>query len=86
MSCRFGCLRINLYFCGVMKKTFILLCVLVCYVTYSNARIRLPQIFQNGMVLQRGMPIPVWGWADPQENVVVTLNESRRPVHAGGKK
>ena len=75
MSCRFGCLRINLYFCGVMKKTFILLCVLVCYVTYSNARIRLPQIFQNGMVLQRGMPIPVWGWADPQENVVVTLNK-----------
>ena len=75
MSCRFGCLRINLYFCGVMKKTFILLCVLVCYVTYSNARIRLPQIFQNGMVLQRGMPIPVWGWADPQENVFVTLNK-----------
>ena len=75
MSCRFGCLRINLYFCGVMKKTFILLCVLVCYVTYSYAEIRLPQIFQNGMVLQRGMPIPVWGWADPQENVVVTLNK-----------
>ena len=75
MSCRFGCLRINLYFCGVMKKTFILLCVLVCYVTYSYAEIRLPQIFQNGMVLQRGMPIPVWGWADPQETIVVTLNK-----------
>ena len=51
------------------------MCVLVCYVTYSYAEIRLPQIFQNGMVLQRGMPIPVWGWADPQENVVVTLNK-----------
>ena len=42
--------------------------------TLCNAEVRLPQIFQNGMVLQRGMPIPVWGQADPQETITVTLN------------
>ncbi len=42
--------------------------------TLCNAEVRLPQIFQNGMVLQRGMPIPVWGQADPQETIIVTLN------------
>jgi sialate O-acetylesterase len=35
--------------------------------------LRLPRIFQDGVVLQRGVPIPVWGWAAPGTPVVVTL-------------
>ena len=58
-----------------MKKTFLLLWVLVINFTLCNAEVRLPQIFQNGMVLQRGMNIPVWGWAGPQETITVTLNK-----------
>ncbi len=58
-----------------MKKTFLLLWVLVINFTLCNAEVRLPQIFQNGMVLQRGMNIPVWGQADPQETITVTLNK-----------
>ena len=57
-----------------MKKTFLFLCVFAIICTLCNAEVRLPQIFQNGMVLQRGMPIPVWGQADPQETITVTLN------------
>ena len=57
-----------------MKKTFLFLCVFAMICTLCNAEVRLPQIFQNGMVLQRGMPIPVWGQADPQETITVTLN------------
>ena len=37
----------------------------------ANAKIVLPQLFQSGMVLQRGKPIPVWGKADPQEQVTI---------------
>ena len=53
-----------------MKKSFLLLMVLTasCVV---NAKIVLPQLFQSGMVLQRGKPIPVWGKADPQEQVTI---------------
>ncbi len=37
-----------------------------------DAKVQLPQLFQSGMVLQRGKPIPVWGTADPQEQVTVS--------------
>ena len=39
----------------------------------------LPSIFSEGMVLQRGMPVPVWGRAKPGAAVAVTLYD-------GGKK
>jgi sialate O-acetylesterase len=44
-------------------------------VALCNAKVRLPQIFQTGMVLQRGTNIPVWGQADAYETVTVTLNK-----------
>ncbi len=47
------------------------------------ADVRLPQIFANGMVLQRHQPIAVWGWADPNEQVKVELNSQRRETTAG---
>jgi sialate O-acetylesterase len=58
-----------------MKKTTIIIWFLLLSVVIANAEIRLPQIFQDGMVLQRGMPIPVWGWTEPQGTVTITLNK-----------
>ncbi|SFW12195.1 sialate O-acetylesterase [Prevotellaceae bacterium HUN156] len=53
-----------------MRKPFLLLFLLVgCCM--ANAKIQLPQLFQSGMVVQRGKPIPVWGKADPQEQIVI---------------
>ena len=37
----------------------------------------LPQIFQSGMVLQRGKTIPIWGKADAGETVTVTFNKKQ---------
>ena len=37
----------------------------------ANAKVVLPQMFQSGMVLQRGKAIPVWGKAEPQEQVTI---------------
>ena len=39
----------------------------------SGAGLRLARIFGDGMVLQRGVPIPVWGWEVPGTRVAVTL-------------
>jgi sialate O-acetylesterase len=36
--------------------------------------VRLPRLFQDGMVLQRGAPIPVWGWAPPGTPVAVSFD------------
>ncbi len=50
--------------------------MLACSVTLE-AKVTMPQLFQNGMVLQRGKAIPVWGKADAGEAVKVTLNKKK---------
>ncbi len=40
------------------------------------ANVKMPAIFSDNMVLQRGMRIPVWGWAEPGEKVTVTLGDA----------
>src|SRR5262245_5728342 len=44
---------------------------LVCIA--ARADVTLPAIFGDHMVLQRGMKIPIWGMADPGENITVTI-------------
>ncbi len=41
----------------------------------ASAKVQLPQMFQNGMVLQRGKAIPVWGLALSGETVRVTFRD-----------
>jgi sialate O-acetylesterase len=44
----------------------------VCALTSAaSANVRLPKIFSNHMLLQRGLEAPVWGWADAGEEVSV---------------
>ena len=42
-----------------------------------------PQFFANGMVLQRGEKIPVWGWGDEGFKVVVELNGKKAKTKVG---
>ncbi|MFH1761521.1 MAG: sialate O-acetylesterase [bacterium] len=42
-----------------------------------NARVRLPDIFSDNMILQRGMEVPVWGWAAPEEKITVRFGETK---------
>ena len=46
-----------------------------------NADVELASIFGDAMVLQRDMPVPVWGWADPGEEVSVSFaGQTRKAV------
>ena len=38
------------------------------------AQIKLPKLISDGMVLQRDIEIPIWGWADANEKIVVLFN------------
>ena len=40
------------------------------------SQVVLPPFFNGNMVLQKGIPIPVWGWASPGEKVTVTFEKS----------
>jgi len=55
-------------------KNYLLLAALFAFVSSVNAEITLPKIFSSNMVLQQGMEIPVWGWADSGEEVMVSFN------------
>ena len=57
-----------------MKKTIVYLLLAVCSLS-ASAALRLSQLFQSGMVLQRGKPVPVWGWADSGQQVSLTFNK-----------
>lgn len=54
-----------------MKR--LLFFVLLISGTTSFAQVKLARLFSDHVVLQRQKPIPVWGWATPQEKVTVTL-------------
>ena len=47
--------------------------VLVCATFALRADVRLPGLFSDHMVLQQKMRVPVWGWADEDEQVTVTF-------------
>lgn len=42
-----------------------------------GAQVRLPRLISDSMILQRNVPVPVWGWATPGEKVTVTLNRRK---------
>ena len=39
----------------------------------ARADVKLPALFSDNMVLQQGMNVPIWGWADEGEAVAVTF-------------
>lgn len=39
----------------------------------ARAEVTLPALFGDSMVLQCDMPVPVWGWADPGEDISVVF-------------
>ena len=57
-----------------MRKLLFISLALLC-VALAKAEVRLPQLFQSGMVLQRNKVIPVWGKADAGETITVQFNK-----------
>ncbi|MDP7050479.1 MAG: sialate O-acetylesterase [Verrucomicrobiota bacterium] len=49
----------------------------------SSADVTLPRILGSGMVLQRNLPVPLWGWADANEKISVTFARQTRTTTAG---
>ena len=60
-----------------MKSSRLIILLLPLLLGFVNlpviADVRLPQIFGDHMVLQRGIKLPVWGWAEAGEKLTLTL-------------
>lgn len=72
---------VSRYFICFMKTTFSSLLVTLAGMGLSThglrAEVRLPSIFGDHMVLQQGHTVPVWGWAEPGEDITVTFQTLR---------
>jgi sialate O-acetylesterase len=65
----------NLYF------AFMMLMVFAC--TTAFADVRLPKVISDGMVLQRETSLKIWGWADADEAIKLSLNQQTFETKAG---
>lgn len=63
-----------------VSRFFCLLCLLPLWVW---ADIRLPRLISDGMVLQRGADLKIWGWASPGEKINVDFAGEIHGVTAG---
>jgi len=50
------------------------------FVMKVSAQVRMPGIFTDHAVLQRNVPIRIWGWASKGEKVTITLNGAKKSV------
>lgn len=64
-------------FLARQSASFLGLTVLALLVTATSLRadVKLPTVFSDHMVLQQGMSVPVWGWADEGELVIVQYRD-----------
>lgn len=72
---------------NTMKKTssfrawLFLIPVFPALITFqARAEVRLPYILSDNMVIQREVPVNVWGWANPGERVTVTFSNQKVTV------
>jgi sialate O-acetylesterase len=54
-------------------KLRLILCLVAATLT-ASAEVSLPKLFSSHMVLQRDMPIHIWGSADPEEKITVDFH------------
>ena len=47
--------------------------VVIGWAIALSAAVRLPAVISNNMVLQREQPIPIWGWAEKDEEIIVRI-------------
>jgi sialate O-acetylesterase len=52
------------------------LAILASSLPRAQADVTLPKVIGSHMVLQRDRALPIWGWADPDEEVTVKLDEA----------
>jgi len=64
-----------------MKK-IVLLAALFLLIFQVEAALKMPKVFADHMVLQRGQEIPVWGEADPRQWINVNFQGKRYRVRA----
>ena len=65
-----------------MRNLILIVILFAASNTLLNAKIKLPAIFGDHMVLQRDHTNPVWGWAEPGDLIKVDIHHQSHTVIA----
>ena len=52
---------------------------------HAGAAVRLPHVIASDMVLQRDVPVPIWGWAEPGEKVTCEMGQAKATAVANAQ-
>ncbi|MBT3376557.1 MAG: 9-O-acetylesterase [Lentisphaerae bacterium] len=66
-----------------VAQRFMLAAAGIGYSFAASGAVTLPSIFGSHMVLQQAESVPIWGWADPGEEVTVSIAGGSHSVTAG---
>ncbi len=64
------------------RSVFSVILIFLVITVAASAEVKLPGIFTSHMVLQRDKPIAIWGWAEADEQVKVSLGSESTEVKA----
>lgn len=69
------------------RQHVLALAILFFAITSASAKVRLPAVFSDHLILQRNVEVSIWGWADAGEKVTVKFagQEKSATVDASGK-
>ncbi len=67
----------------LMRRMKAAVVVLVLSALSGFAELKIPGVFSDNMVLQRGQKVAVWGWAEPGEQITVVFAGERLSGKAG---
>jgi sialate O-acetylesterase len=62
--------------------TLIASLMVVGFVSVAEAKVKLPAIISDSMVLQQGRPVTIWGWAEPGERITIEMDGK---IHDSGE-
>lgn len=58
-------------------------CLALGFAASAGAAVRLPAVFSDNMILQQDQSLPVWGWAEPGEQITVAVAGQTATAKAG---
>src|SRR4051812_10805269 len=68
---------------SLLRSTTSAIAALLLLAGASHADVKLPRVISDHMVVQRDIPVRIWGWAEPGEKVTVTFVKNRAATVAG---
>ncbi len=68
-----------------MKLKYFVLFVssILCNYMQASAQLRLPKLIRDSMILQRDIPLNIWGWSLPEDKIKIQFNHQKYTATTG---